>query len=69
MTGLLDLARAQLGPQRAHGLFAAEHRVALSFTLEANKGQVRVTGAGPTIEAAIDAAAAKLERGKACSVG
>lgn len=61
---LLDTARKHLG-SRAHGLFCAEHRVALSFAAGNNTGPVtRVTGAGPTVEAAIDAAAAKLERGK-----
>lgn len=64
MNGLLDTARARLG-ELGHRLFAVEYRVALSFTEGPNTGPVtRVTGAGPTIEAAIDAAAAKLERGK-----
>jgi len=58
---LLDLAKARAG-EHANRLFKAEHRVALSFTLEPHKGEIRVTGAGPTIEAAIDAAVGKLER-------
>lgn len=65
MTSLLDTARAQLG-EKAHGLFCAEYVVRLSFNAGNNTGPVtRVTGAGPTIEAAIDAAVNKLERGKA----
>lgn len=68
MNGLLDTARARLG-ELGHRLFAAEHRVALSFTEGHNTGPAtRVTGAGPTIEAAIDNAAGKLERGKATNV-
>jgi len=62
---LLAFTRNYLGPEKARNLFKAEHRVALSFTMEANKGEIRVTGAGPTIEAAIDAAVGKMERGKA----
>lgn len=61
---LLDTARARLGPL-GHRLFAAEHVVRLSFAEGHNAGPVtRVTGAGPTIEAAIDNAATKLERGE-----
>ena len=64
MTSLLDLARSRVGEDR-HRLFAAEHVVRLSFTEGHNAGPVtRVTGTGPTIEAAIDAAVGKLERGK-----
>ena len=62
---LLDTARSRLG-DLGHRLFAAEYRVALSFAAGNNAGPVtRVTGAGPTIEAAIDAAAAKLSRKEA----
>lgn len=61
---LLDTARTRLEPL-GHRLFAAEHVVRLSFTEGHNTGPVtRVTGAGPTIEDAIDAAVNKLERGK-----
>ena len=62
MTGLLDNARSRVGGLK-HRLFCAEHVVRLSFTEGHNTGPVtRVTGAGPTIEAAIDNAAAKLGR-------
>lgn len=62
MTSLLDTARSQLG-RKAHGLFCAEHVVRLSFTAGHNAGPVTIVeGAGPTIEAAIDAAARKLDR-------
>jgi len=72
VSSLLDTARARVGKD-ANRLFCAEVKqredgraVRLSFNAGSNTGPVtRVTGAGPTIEAAIDAAASKLERGKA----
>ncbi|MGK2287281.1 hypothetical protein [Pedomonas sp. V897] len=61
---LIDAARRRLGPLGSQ-LFEARHWVELALTAGGNAGPVtRVTGAGATIEAAIEEAAAKLERGK-----